>query len=654
MKHPKRPLWFLAALAAVFCALAAPAHAEEAENGDEGIPAYAIGRLMVNAGTAWVKTAETGDWEEASTNTPLAPNSRVSVPEGSEAELQFHGGQFVLLTSGTDIEVREMAEDRTYFRLRAGEIRFDLPGDDFAPVTVRVPGGARAKLSEPGKYWLTVTDEDTTHLVVRRGKATASQEGETYRVEAGQEAEIGRNIAVSQYRGGEDTAPPPEPLSEEERKAGVPPVVGYELRDYGEWVVVPSYGYVWRPRVAAGWSPYVYGRWTWVSPYGWTWVSYEPWGWYPYHSGYWVNDVTFGWIWSPYGSFVSVGFVWSSYDYYHHHPYHHHRGFRYRPSNARFIPEDGNVRWEPMRPGERYRRPEFRPNDPRLRSFNRPLESGRVFMAPRQAQGAGPGAGPAGGPDRRQWRDVKEVRSERQQAIRIAPPGGARKDTRQVRPEQMHRAPSGAPAGAGTGAPMGGRTIEQRPSGRQQPSGAKQPSGGGEIKRDGTAPRQEQKYRAPSTRQGAPTTRDGAPSPTVTTPRQSAPAPQTAPKRDSAPSPRYTPQRDSAPAPQTAPKRDSAPSPRYTPQRDSAPAPQAAPKRDSAPAQRYTPQRDSTPAPQAAPPRQSAPSRQVERAPSYQGSERGAAGGGMRSNGGGGGGDRGGGGGGRGGGREMR
>ncbi|MBP2676917.1 MAG: hypothetical protein H6Q84_3757, partial [Deltaproteobacteria bacterium] len=78
MKHPERAIWILAVIAAVACVFPMPALAAEPGNPDDGIPAYAISRLKVLAGTAWVRTADSGDWEEATTNTPLTPNSRVS------------------------------------------------------------------------------------------------------------------------------------------------------------------------------------------------------------------------------------------------------------------------------------------------------------------------------------------------------------------------------------------------------------------------------------------------------------------------------------------------------------------------------------------------------------------------------------------------
>ena len=394
--------------------------------GDEspGIPAYSVSRLKVLAGVVYSRTSDS-DWQEATTNTPLGPDSRISVPKGSEAELQFHGGQFVLLTSGVDIEVPEMSEGATRFRLRAGEIRFDLPGDDFAPVSVRVPGGALARFDEPGRYWMAVTDEDATNLIVRRGRATVTQEGETTRILEGQQALIGRNITVTQHKSTDESVPEPAPLTTQEHEAGVPPVVGYELRDYGKWIYSSSYGYVWQPRVASGWSPYVYGRWDWISPYGWVWIAYEPWGWYPYRTGYWVSVSGIGWAWAPYRSFGSVYIVRGA-GYYRSHGYRRqHQNVYYRPANVRFIQGASNIRWVPLRPGERYRPPQARRNDPQLTSWNRALESNRVYMA-------------QGGPDQsRRWRDVREVQAERQAAATALSSTAAvsRVDTRAVRPE---------------------------------------------------------------------------------------------------------------------------------------------------------------------------------------------------------------------------
>jgi hypothetical protein len=440
MKHAA--IYIAASIAVLILAGGPPALAQGEEEPEGGISAYAVARVKVLDGSVWVRPSAGGDWEEFSSNSPVPPRSRVSVPDGSEAELQFHGGQFVLLTSGTDLEVRDLREGESVFRLRAGEIRFDLPADDFAPVSVRVPGGAYAQFPEPGRQWLTVTDSDETRLVVRRGRAVVTVEGDAYDIAAGEEAVIGRDVTVGQYRGGagEPDEPPP-PSEEAESRGAAPPVVVNELREYGEWVDVPTYGYVWRPRVAVGWSPYVYGRWVWISPYGWTWVSNEPWGWYPYRTGYWLTDPVFGWIWSPYNAFVSVNFVFGSNRYRHHHVF-------FRPATVRFISEGRNVRWVPLRPGERFRPAGFARGDARLAGWSRPLDSGRVFVR--------------GGPDRREWRDWSAVRTERQAEIRKIRAAQPRPDTRTVRPERRAvRPPAAVEQRKSAEPPRSGKQVRQ-------------------------------------------------------------------------------------------------------------------------------------------------------------------------------------------------
>ena len=45
---------------------------------------------------------------------------------------------------------------------------------------------------------------------------------------------------------------------------------------YGSWDYLPSYGYVWYPRVGLGWRPYSQGRWSFGGHFGWFWVGIDP------------------------------------------------------------------------------------------------------------------------------------------------------------------------------------------------------------------------------------------------------------------------------------------------------------------------------------------------------------------------------------------
>lgn len=74
------------------------------------------------------------------------------------------------------------------------------------------------------------------------------------------------------------------------------------LAPYGNWLTVPSYGYVWQPSCAVvnpGWRPYWNdGCWNWCDS-GWYWNSSYSWGWAPFHYGNWVNAPGNGWCWVP-------------------------------------------------------------------------------------------------------------------------------------------------------------------------------------------------------------------------------------------------------------------------------------------------------------------------------------------------------------------
>ena len=72
-----------------------------------------------------------------------------------------------------------------------------------------------------------------------------------------------------------------------------------ELSPYGDWVMDPTYGYVWVPYVDQSFQPYVSnGYWT-MTNFGNTWVSQYDWGWAPFHYGRWYWSTYYGWSWIP-------------------------------------------------------------------------------------------------------------------------------------------------------------------------------------------------------------------------------------------------------------------------------------------------------------------------------------------------------------------
>jgi hypothetical protein len=86
-----------------------------------------------------------------------------------------------------------------------------------------------------------------------------------------------------------------------------------ELSDYGDWILIEPYGFVFRPRTrfSTQWQPYTDGFWSPSDAYGWIWVSAEPYGWATFHYGRWLNDPYQGWVWIPGVDWAPAWVSWS-------------------------------------------------------------------------------------------------------------------------------------------------------------------------------------------------------------------------------------------------------------------------------------------------------------------------------------------------------
>ena len=90
-----------------------------------------------------------------------------------------------------------------------------------------------------------------------------------------------------------------------------------ELSPFGDWVNYNGTGYVWVPRVEAGFQPYSSnGHWV-MTQYGWTWASDYRWGWAAFHYGRWSYEPVYGWMWMPGNTWGPAWVSWrQSSDYY--------------------------------------------------------------------------------------------------------------------------------------------------------------------------------------------------------------------------------------------------------------------------------------------------------------------------------------------------
>ncbi len=279
-----------------------------AQEGDEAD--QAVARVSFVQGSATFNRGDDPDnWQPASLNFPLASGDGFWTSRDSRAELQAGAGA-IFLAPETDLTVLNLTDEVSQLSMSAGTASFrihHLGGAD--SFEVAAPNAAVTFL-RPGYYRVDVDASGNTRVSVFRGEASVAAAGGQVRLEAGDAIHV-EGIDAPRYdvtdvaradswdrwvdsRARRYRDLPPQQM---EAAAGI---VGYDdLREYGRWQEIPSYGRCWTPTVAeVGWVPYRAGSWVWRDPWGWTWVSTEPWGWAPYHYGRWVVWSS-RWFWVP-------------------------------------------------------------------------------------------------------------------------------------------------------------------------------------------------------------------------------------------------------------------------------------------------------------------------------------------------------------------
>ena len=306
-------------------------------------------------------------WTAARANQPFSEGDRIYTRDNARASLAFSGRNFARLDPNTSLDIVSFGARRTQLALRDGSAIFDVgylqPNELFE---VGTPNGA-IEFVQPGLYNVGFNRNGAVIVSVLSGLARVAglsgsgeiNKGEMLTLLGQTAAEIalsrlnrqdagylvddyyryqypnyydGRYINYEVYLSDPYYYDPyRRGISYRYASSYIPGL--YDLDYYGDWQNVGSYGYVWHPRVDAGWVPYQQGQWINTYPYGPTWVSSEPWGYAPYHYGRWAN-VNNQWYWIP----DSVNTTPA-----------------YSPALVAFVSLDSNqVGWVPLGPGDPY------------------------------------------------------------------------------------------------------------------------------------------------------------------------------------------------------------------------------------------------------------------------------------------------------------
>ena len=274
----------------------------------------------VEAGVTLQRATEASA-EEAIPNLPFLPGDRVWTDAAGRVAFQFPEGTVVRLDRGSKLDYSdhdESRDERVILRLWSGSLILRARAPESAIFQIETPGGLVEAMG-PSIVRVDV-DGGETQLSVYEGEASLDTGRDHVRLAAGERT-------WARWGDGPSEPAPFDRYAQddfgqwdgdlESREAWAANSRRYlpeELEPYapefdnnGTWAYEEPVGYVWQPRVTAGWSPYSNGRWIWTS-YGWTWVPYEPWGWVPHHYGRWGFSVSLGWYWAP-GSIWGGGWV---------------------------------------------------------------------------------------------------------------------------------------------------------------------------------------------------------------------------------------------------------------------------------------------------------------------------------------------------------
>lgn len=290
-----------------------------------------VARLSYLTGNTFIQRASDIGFEECVLNTPITEGDRLGTTDG-RAEVYFGQGNYIRLDNETKIDMLNLpkkGDDRVRIRVWAGHVYLDI-ANLIKEKTIEIhTADTSFYVLDEGLYRVDVNENKDTEVLVFRGLIEAAGEEGSVLIKAGQrlEAVEGRfdsrpsqfvtaaNDTFDRWNDTRNTE-----VSKRLPKKYLPTELEdfeYELGQYGDWVYLPPYGYVWVPGGLHGdWRPYSNGRWTWLPLTGWTWLPYEPWGWATFHYGRWHWGTDFGWYWIPTSLWGPAWVNWWWDDYY--------------------------------------------------------------------------------------------------------------------------------------------------------------------------------------------------------------------------------------------------------------------------------------------------------------------------------------------------
>jgi hypothetical protein len=271
-------------------------------------------RLSHITGNTYVQKAADLGYEEGQINMPLAEGDRIGTTEG-RAEIYLGKKNYVRLDQNTKLDFLSLPrKDSDLIRLQnwAGNIYLEINTLEKEKSVEILTPDATFYVLDRGRYRIDVKENKETEILVYSGIVEASGAEGSVLLKKEQRLTVsdGRFLskpdafiaAAGDAFDGFNDSRNSQVFKTSAQRYLTDELADFEneLDQYGDWMYLPEFGYVWAPRgMGSDWRPYYYGRWSWLPMAGWNWIPYEPWGWAPFHYGRWGWQFGMGWYWIP-------------------------------------------------------------------------------------------------------------------------------------------------------------------------------------------------------------------------------------------------------------------------------------------------------------------------------------------------------------------
>jgi hypothetical protein len=176
--------------------LAAVGSAEGQTRGYPYNPPERIARVQYMSGQVSIAPCEGNDWVAAALNQPLRAPICIWADKDSRAELNV-GSAFIRMGSETSVALSTINRGTIQFRVNQGvaslSVRYLFPGEIYEIDTPNTT----LTLMKPGVYRVSVfPNQDQTWVTVRKGSITATGQGPSVKINAGQQVRFQNKISM--------------------------------------------------------------------------------------------------------------------------------------------------------------------------------------------------------------------------------------------------------------------------------------------------------------------------------------------------------------------------------------------------------------------------------------------------------------------------